>query len=114
MNYEQKLKNYLNLNKCQNELKHCERNYDKTEIKSNDNLVNDSSGRSAYIKEQIKRKIENRLDHNSTNYMTRCTEKNNESEMCFDDSMKIEMRNYKRLIEDCLDFDLPNVKNVRN
>jgi hypothetical protein len=115
MNYEQKLKNYLHLNKCQNDIKLCERNLDRGEILSNNNKDDemDSSG-GGVIREKMKRNLENRFEYNSTNYVTKCFEKNNESEMLFDDSLKIEMRNYKRLIEDCLDFDLPHVKKVKN
>lgn len=106
MNYEEKLKNYLQVNKCKDN-KCTERTYDEMDSIS----IYYSLG---YNKEKMKNNMSDRYEYNSVNVTTKSTEKNNESDLIIDDSLKIGLRNYKRLIEDCLDYDPSHVKTVSN
>jgi hypothetical protein len=111
MNYEEKLKNYIQVNKGKNEFKFPDRNIQ--DLRRKDILQGDmNSSENCITEKNRKNNFENRFDYYSMNFNTKCSEKTSESDRFYDRSLKMEMRNYKRLIEDCLDYDLPQVKNV--
>ena len=111
MNYEQKLKNYIQLNKGKNEFKFNARN--NQDLRRRDFVHVDIDSSENYQPEKnVKNKLENRFEYHSMNFKTKFTDNSIESDRFCDKSMNSEMRNYKRLIEDCLEYDLPQVKNV--